>query len=73
MIEEDARVVALRRIWLLNSSIGELADLPLGWQASPHNTARPVAEKSAQRVIKARPAIVRALRANQPYTDPLSA
>jgi hypothetical protein len=28
-----------------------------------HNTARPVAEKSAQRVIKARPAIVRALRA----------
>ena len=34
LIEEDARVVALRRIWLLDPSIGELADLPLGWRAS---------------------------------------
>jgi hypothetical protein len=34
LIEEDARVVALRRIWTLDPSVGELADLPLGWQAS---------------------------------------
>jgi hypothetical protein len=34
LIEENARVVALRRIWLLDPSISELADLPLGWQAS---------------------------------------
>jgi hypothetical protein len=34
LIEEDARVVALRRIWLLDPSISELADLLLGWQAS---------------------------------------
>ena len=33
-LEEDARVVALRRIWTLDPSVGELADLPLGWQAS---------------------------------------
>jgi len=32
--EDDARVVALRRIWLLDPSIGQLADLPMGWQAS---------------------------------------
>jgi hypothetical protein len=32
-VEEDARVVALREIWRLDPSVGELADLPLGWQA----------------------------------------
>jgi hypothetical protein len=34
VLEENARVVALRRIWLLDPSVGQLADLPLGWQAS---------------------------------------
>jgi hypothetical protein len=34
LIEEDARVVGLRRIWSLDPTVGELADLPLGWQAS---------------------------------------
>jgi hypothetical protein len=34
VIEENARVVALRRIWLLDASIGKLANLPLGWRAS---------------------------------------
>jgi hypothetical protein len=34
LLEENARVVALRRIWLLDPSVGALADLPLGWQAS---------------------------------------
>jgi hypothetical protein len=34
VLEENARVVALRRIWLLDPSVGELADLPMGWQAS---------------------------------------
>lgn len=33
-LEEDARVVALRRIVALDPSVGELADLPLGWQAT---------------------------------------
>src|SRR5262249_1970766 len=32
-LEDDARVVAMRSIWMLDPSIGELADLPLGWQA----------------------------------------
>ena len=32
--EEDARVVALRRIWQLDPSISALADLPPGWEAS---------------------------------------
>ena len=31
--EADARVVAMRRIWALDPSVGQLADLPLGWQA----------------------------------------
>ena len=31
--EEDAKIVALRRIYELDPSIAELADLPLGWQA----------------------------------------
>jgi hypothetical protein len=39
VLEEDARVVALRKIWQLDPSIAELADLPLGWQAS-RNTPR---------------------------------
>jgi hypothetical protein len=34
LLEENARVVALRWIWLLDPSVGQLADLPLGWQAS---------------------------------------
>jgi len=33
LLEEDARVVALRRIWVLDPSIGELSGLPLGWRA----------------------------------------
>lgn len=33
-LEENARVVALRRIWLFDPSVGQLADLPMGWQAS---------------------------------------
>jgi hypothetical protein len=33
VLEENARVVALRRIWLLDPSVGQLADLPMGWQA----------------------------------------
>jgi hypothetical protein len=39
--EADARVVALRRIWVLDPSVGELADLPLGWQASRNTPADP--------------------------------
>jgi len=31
--EEDARVVSLRRIFTLDPSISQLADLPLGWRA----------------------------------------
>ena len=37
-LEEDARVVALRRIYQLDPSIAELADLPLGgraWRTAP--------------------------------------
>ena len=37
-VEEDARVVALKRIYSLDPSIAELADLPLGgraWCESP--------------------------------------
>lgn len=41
LLEENARVVGLRRIWLLDPSVGELADLPLGWQASRHSPADP--------------------------------
>ena len=33
LLEADARVVALRSIWMLDPTIGALADLPLGWQA----------------------------------------
>jgi hypothetical protein len=33
VLEENAQVVALRRIWLLDPSVGQLADLPMGWQA----------------------------------------
>jgi len=33
LLEDDARVVAMRSIWMLDPSVGELADLPLGWQA----------------------------------------
>jgi hypothetical protein len=33
VLGEDARVVAMRSIWMLDPSVGELADLPLGWQA----------------------------------------
>jgi hypothetical protein len=32
--EENARVVALVRIYRIDESVGELADLPLGWAAS---------------------------------------
>jgi|ERR1044071_2330317 hypothetical protein len=39
--EENARVVGLRRIWLLDPSVGELADLPLGWQAFRNAPADP--------------------------------
>lgn len=39
--DEDARVVALRRIWMLDPSVGELADLPLGWQASRSTASDP--------------------------------
>jgi len=39
--EENARVVALRRIWLLDPSVGQLADLPLGWQASRRSPLEP--------------------------------
>jgi len=39
--EEDARVVALRRIWLLDPSVGELANLPPRWQASRNTPADP--------------------------------
>src|SRR5688500_15665 len=41
VLEEDARVVALRKIWQLDPSIAELADLPLGWQASRHTPLDP--------------------------------
>ena len=41
LLEENARVVGLRRIWLLDPSVGELADLPLGWQASRNAPADP--------------------------------
>ena len=34
VLEENARVIALRRIWLFDPSVGQLADLPIGWQAS---------------------------------------
>ena len=33
MSEEDAAVVSLRSIFELDNSVGELADLPLGWHA----------------------------------------
>jgi hypothetical protein len=32
--EEESCVVALRRIWQLDPSIGALADLPPGWEAA---------------------------------------
>ena len=41
VLEEDARVVALRKIWQLDPSIAELADLPLGWQASRNTPLDP--------------------------------
>jgi hypothetical protein len=41
VLEENARVVALRRIWLLDPSVGQLADLPSGWQASRHSPIEP--------------------------------
>ncbi len=31
---EQAVVVALRELWLLDASIGDLADMPLGWAAT---------------------------------------
>ena len=50
--EENARVVALRRIWLLDPSVGQLADLPMGWQASRKSPPRPVAVCPATQLIK---------------------
>lgn len=41
VIEEDARVVGLKRIWVLDPTVGELADLPLGWQASRATSGEP--------------------------------
>ena len=41
LIEDDARVVGLKRIWMLDPSVGELADLPFGWQASPSSRLDP--------------------------------
>ena len=32
-LEDDARVVAMRTIWMLDPSVAELFDLPLGWHA----------------------------------------
>lgn len=37
----DARTVSLASIYQLDPSIGELADLPLGWQASREATGQP--------------------------------
>ena len=39
--EQDARVVALRIVMILDPSIGELADLPLGWHAWRESPGRP--------------------------------
>lgn len=38
---EDARIVSLQQIVELDSSITELASLPLGWQATRENPDRP--------------------------------
>ena len=40
-IEADARVVGLREIWVLDPSVAEVADLPLGWQAWRNTPAGP--------------------------------
>jgi hypothetical protein len=57
--EEESCVVALRRIWQLDPSIGALADLPPGWEAA----------------IRAEPAEVGPLRAGatSPLTPPQAA
>jgi hypothetical protein len=47
--EEDARVVALHRIWTLDPSVAELADLPLGWAASRTTPAAPWRRKLRNR------------------------
>jgi hypothetical protein len=39
--EEDARVVALRRIWERDPSVAELADLPEGCEASRASPSGP--------------------------------
>ena len=39
--EENAQVVGLRRIWLLDPTVSELADLPLGWQATRNTPLGP--------------------------------
>ena len=33
VVDADARIVGLREIWMLDPTVGTLADLPLGWQA----------------------------------------
>ena len=40
-LEDDARVVAMRTIWILDPSVGELADLPLGWHAWRRSSQTP--------------------------------
>lgn len=39
--EQDARVVALRHVYALDPSVGELADLPLGWAALRESPSAP--------------------------------
>ncbi|TGL35569.1 hypothetical protein EHQ52_13085 [Leptospira koniambonensis] len=31
--EEDAEIVSLEEMWQLDPSVGDIADLPLGWMA----------------------------------------
>jgi hypothetical protein len=39
--EADAMIVSLREVYRLDPSVGELADLPLGWQAERLAVGRP--------------------------------
>jgi hypothetical protein len=38
---DDAMIVSLREVYTIDSSIGELADLPLGWTAKRSAVGRP--------------------------------